>query len=137
VARHSAEHLAKSQLAQALVGAVGIATYDDESPGRGQQSAALAAFVAQMVGLRYGRKDELESDRLGVRLMSEAGYDPRGMLEVMRILAQSSEGGQQPEFFSSHPSYGNREETIKAAIAERYPNGIPRELTMARQVAQR
>jgi beta-barrel assembly-enhancing protease len=132
VARHSAEHMAKSQLAQLLVGAVGVAATDEEHPGRGQQAAAVAAFVSQMVTLRYGRKDELESDRLGVRLMSEAGYDPRAMLSVMRILAESSKGGRPPEFLSSHPNPGNREEEIEAAIAERYPQGVPAELTMGR-----
>lgn len=137
VARHSAEHMAKSQLAQGLLGAVGTATYEEGASGRGQMAAAAAAFVAQMVSLKYGREDELESDRLGVRLMSEAKYDPHGMLEVMRILAENSNGDSgQPEFFSSHPNYGNREETINAAIAERYPDGIPAELTMGRRMSQ-
>lgn len=130
VARHSAEHMAKSQLAQLLVGAVGVAATDEEHPGRGQQAAA--AFASQMVNLRYGRQDELESDGLGVRLMSEAGYDPRSMLDVMRILAASSKGGRQPEFLNTHPDPGNREEKIKAAIAERYPQGIPGQLTTGR-----
>ena len=134
VARHSAEHMAKSQLAQVLVGAVGVAAIDEEHPGRGLQAAAAAAFVSQMVNLRYGRQDELESDGLGVRLMSEAGYDPRSMLDVMRILAASSKGGRQPEFLSTHPDPGNREEKIKAAIAERYPQGVPGQLATGRSL---
>jgi len=134
VARHSAEHMAKSRLAQLLVGAVGVAATDEEQPGRGQQAAAAAAFVSQIVNLRYGRQDELESDALGVRLMSEAGYDPRSMLEVMRILAASSKGGRQPEFLNTHPDPGNREEKIRAAIAERYPQGVPAELTTGRSI---
>lgn len=134
VARHSAEHMAKSRLAQLLVGAVGLAASDDEQPGQGRQAAAAAAFVSQMVNLRYGRQDELESDRLGVRLMSEAGYDPRSMVEVMRILAANGQGGRQPEFLNTHPDPGNREEKIKAAIAERYPRGVPDQLTTGRSL---
>jgi predicted Zn-dependent protease len=87
-----------------------------------------------MVNLRYGRQDELESDGLGVRLMSEAGYDPRSMLEVMQILAASSKGGRQPEFLSTHPDPGNREEKIKVAIAQRYPQGVPGQLTTGRSL---
>src|SRR5262245_56489216 len=132
VARHSAEHLAKSQLAQILVGAVGVAASDEEHPGRGQMAAAASSFVAQLVNLRYGREDEMESDGLGVRLMSEAGFDPRAMLNVMQILAQSSKGGRPPEFLSSHPDPGNREGKIKSAIAERYPQGVPSSLTLGR-----
>lgn len=73
VGRHSAEQMAKSQLAQTIVGAVGVASSDDRHPGRGSEAAMAAAFVSQMVTLRYGRKDELEADTLGVRFMSEGG----------------------------------------------------------------
>jgi beta-barrel assembly-enhancing protease len=131
VGRHSAEHLAKSQLAQTLVGAVGVATSDE---GGGQQGAAMAAFVAQMVQLRYGRQDELQADSLGVDLMSEAGYDPRALENVMAILAQSSGGGRAPEFMSSHPDPGNRQEKIREAIAKRYPEGVPERLGLGRTI---
>jgi predicted Zn-dependent protease len=123
VARHAAEHIAKSQLAQSMVGAVGVAASDDY--GRGQQAAMIAAFVAQMTQLRYGRNDELEADKLGVRFMSQSGYDPRAMLEVMRILEASTKSGRQPEFMSTHPNPGNRQQHIKEAIQVGYPNGVP------------
>jgi predicted Zn-dependent protease len=130
VGRHSAEHIAKSQLAQTLVGAVGVATSDNE--GGGQQGAYLAAFVAQMAQLKYGREDELEADSLGVDLMSEAGYDPRALISIMEILARSSGGSRQPEFLSSHPDPGNRQERIRWAIANRFPNGVPNSLSLGR-----
>lgn len=127
VARHAAEHIAKSQLAQGVVGAVGVAASDEY--GRGRQAAMTAAVVAQMMQLRYGRNDELESDRLGVRFMAEAGYDPRSMLEVMKILESASKGGgRQPEFLSTHPNPGNRLQHIQETITKLYPNGVPAEL---------
>jgi len=127
VARHAAEHIAKSQLAQTLVGAAGVAASDDY--GRGRQAAIAAALVAQMMQLRYGRNDELEADQLGVRFMSEAGYDPRAMLGVMKILESASKGGQrQPEFMSTHPNPGNRLQHIQEAINKLYPGGVPAEL---------
>jgi len=132
VGRHSAEHLAKSQLAQTLVGAVGVATSDNE--GGGQQGAYLAAFVAQMAQLKYGREDELQADSLGVDLMSEAGYDPRALISVMEILARSSGGTGRPEFLSSHPDPGNRQERIREAIANRFPNGVPDSLSLGREI---
>jgi predicted Zn-dependent protease len=118
VARHGAEHVAKQQLSQGLSGAAVVATGDY---GAGQ----MAAMAGRLVNLRYGRNDELESDRLGVRFMSEAGYDPRVMITVMNILAQSSDGGRPPEFFSTHPNPENRIENIQAAIQERFPEGVP------------
>jgi len=132
IARHSAAQIAKSQLAQGLVTAAGAAGSDDQ--GGGERAAQVAAVVAQMVQLKYGRGDETQADTLGVRLMSEAGYDPRAMLEVMRILAESGGGKRAPEFMSSHPDPGNRREVIQGAINSRFPNGVPETLTLGRTV---
>ncbi|MSP14416.1 MAG: hypothetical protein EXR62_15870 [Chloroflexi bacterium] len=89
----------------------------------------LLTTEGQLVSLKYSRSDELEADKLGVRFMSDAGYDPRAMIEVMQILAQASQGNQPPEFLSTHPNPDNRIPKIQAAIDEKYPNGIPSGLT--------
>ncbi|MEP0917422.1 M48 family metalloprotease [Leptolyngbya sp. DQ-M1] len=122
VGRHGAEHLAKQQLGVSLVNAIGVAASGGEDGGQG--AAAIAQAANQLVNLRYGRQDEAESDRLGLKFMLQAGYDPRGILELMQILAQSS-GGRKPEFLSSHPDPGNRLQTLKAAIQKSFPQGIP------------
>lgn len=132
VGRHSAEQIATSQFAQTLVGAVGVATSNGE--GGGQQAAYLAGFVGQMVQLKYGREDELQADSLGVDLMSEGGYDPRALINVMEILARSSGGSRQPEFLSSHPDPGDRQEKIREAIAKRFPSGVPADLSLGREI---
>ena len=123
VARHSAEHIAKAQLMEGLTGAAIIAAYDPENPSSAQR-AQMAAVVGQLVTMKYGRDDELESDRLGVRFMSDAGYDPHALIGVMQILAESG-GGSQPEFFSTHPNPENRVEKIQAAIEAEFPDGVP------------
>ena len=124
VGRHGAEHMAKAQLTQGLTGAAVLATYDPDNPGS-RNSAAMVALIGQLINMRFGRADELESDRLGVRFMSEAGYDPRAMIEVMRILAESGGGGRQPEFFSTHPNPENRIARIEEAVASQFPQGVP------------
>ena len=123
MARHGAEHLAKQQLTQGLIGAVGVATYDPQNPSA--STAAIAAAVGQLVSMRYGRNDELESDALGVKFMKEAGYDPRGMVSLMKVLAEGGSGGRQPEFFSTHPNPENRIGKIKLAIQKEFPDGVP------------
>jgi predicted Zn-dependent protease len=125
VARHSAEQLAKARLTEGLAGAAVIAAYDPENPNSSQQTAAVAQMIGQVVNMRYGREDELESDRLGVRFTADAGYDPNSMIRVMQILAEASQGQQPPEFFSTHPNPDRRIERIQAAIAEEFPEGVP------------
>ena len=123
VARHSAQQMAQAQLTQGLTGAFVIAAYDPENPN-GQYSAQMAMLVGQLVNMKFGRDDELQSDRLGVRFMGQAGYDPHALIGVMQILAEASQGGP-PEFFSTHPNPENRVERIEEAIAEEFPNGVP------------
>lgn len=130
VGRHGAEHLAKQQLGAALVNAVGVAASDSEDGGR--QAAVIAQAVNQVVSLRYGRNDELESDRLGFRFMTEAGYNPKAIVELMQVLGAARSGGQPPQFFSTHPSPDNRIQRLQALISETYPNGVPTNLESGR-----
>lgn len=124
VARHSAQQVAKQQLTQGLTGAAVIAAYDPGDP-RSQNTAQVAMLIGQLVNMKYSREDELQSDRLGVQFMADAGYDPRSLIRVMEVLAEASGGGAPPEFFSTHPNPDNRIGLIEAAIAERFPNGVP------------
>lgn len=123
IGRHSAEHMAQGELMQGLVQATTIATYDPTVPG-GQQSAAIAQYVGQIVNMKFGREDELESDKFGVKYMMQCGYQPEKMIEVMEILKQASGGGGQSEFMSTHPSPENRVAHIKKNIEEFRAQGI-------------
>jgi beta-barrel assembly-enhancing protease len=115
VARHSAEKLAQMELAQGLTGAVSMATYDPSNPNSGQ----IAQAVANMMQLKYGRDQELQSDDLGVRFMLQAGYEPERLVDVMEVLKQAGGGGPRtPEFQSTHPDPENRKEKILEAIAK-------------------
>ncbi len=124
VARHGAEHIAKQQLTQGLTGAAVMATYDPNNPNS-TRNAAIVQAIGQLVNLKYGREDELESDRLGVKFMAEAGYDPRALIRVMEVLKAAGGGGKTPEFFSSHPNPENRIGRIQEAIKKEFPNGVP------------
>jgi predicted Zn-dependent protease len=115
IARHSAEHLAKARLTEGLTGAVIIASYDPDNP-RSVGAAQMAALIGQMINLKFGRDDELESDFLGVCLMADSGYDPRELIGVMEVLASSRQGQAPPEFFSTHPNPENRVQRIQEVI---------------------
>ncbi len=128
--RHSAAQAAKSELMQGLVGATAVAA----SGGRdgGQMAQQASAMVANMLTLKYGRGDELQADELGLKFMYLAGYDPRSMIGVMKILEKASggSGSTKSEFSSTHPNPGHRIEEIEAKLKEmfppeKFPGGVP------------
>lgn len=115
VARHSAEHIAKARLTEGLTGAAVIASYDPDNPSSAQV-AQIAMVIGQLVNMKFGREDELESDFLGVCFIDDAGYDPAELLGVMEVLAGARQGPEPPEFFSTHPNPENRMQRIQEAI---------------------
>lgn len=122
IERHGSERMAKGGLIQGLVGAAGVM-------GGGTGSASAASYVGNMMQMKYGRGDELESDEWGVQLMMLAGYDPEQLLGVMDILEKSVGNGGTPEFMSTHPRPANRKEYIKKIIDALPPeirNGVGR-----------
>lgn len=120
LARHGAQRVAQQQLTEGLLQGVAIATNPETAQG--------AATIAQLVGIRYSREDESQSDSIGVDIMVDAGYDPCGMAELMQIL-ESQQGGQAPpEFLSTHPSPGSRIQAILQKIEADYPEYAPCDL---------
>ncbi len=75
------------------------------------------AIGGNLVLLSYGRDEELEADRLGVRYMARLNYNPYGQLQVMELLAREAGGPRQPEFLSTHPHSQSRIAHINDMLA--------------------
>jgi predicted Zn-dependent protease len=114
VGRHSNQQMAKTGLINGIFQGVGVMLSD----GQGQGGMQMAQMIGNVVNMKYGRDDELESDSLGVRFLIEAGYDPEAMIGVMKILKASAGDRSQPEFMSTHPDPGNRIEHIREQIGK-------------------
>ncbi|MFP4145670.1 MAG: M48 family metalloprotease [Phycisphaeraceae bacterium] len=71
--------------------------------------------------LGFSRGQEMAADRLGLRYMSELGYNPVALVEVMQILKEASRSGTI-EFLSTHPLPETRIEEIYDIVRERYPD---------------
>ncbi len=78
--------------------------------------AGLAAMTATQAALqdqqlRYSRANEAEADRVGMRTLYEAGYDPYAapaMFERMLASNRYNSGNRIPEFLRTHPLSENR-----------------------------
>lgn len=124
IERHSSEQMAKSQLGQSLILAVGMGTMDPNNPNTSRNATMIASLVNQMMSLRYSRKDESEADIWGLKLLAEANYDPRAMIQVMEILKSASgDHGESIELFQSHPNPDLRIQQIRQYLKEHPPQG--------------
>lgn len=87
---------------------------------------AMQAAVGVLVGatgtfaLKFSRDQENEADKLGMRYMTAAGYHPRGMLEVMQVLAEAAGDSAPPEWLSTHPAPQTRIGIIQRRLDTRY-----------------
>jgi predicted Zn-dependent protease len=73
----------------------------------------IAGTAAQLLFLKYGRDDELQSDQLGVQYATAIGYDTRHMAEFFHTLDRlSPDNGGMPGWMSTHPDPGDRWVTV-------------------------
>jgi predicted Zn-dependent protease len=85
----------------------------------GQKEKILASLVGTGILQDYSRDAEHEADRLGVRYAFDAGYDPRGIPELFRILLElrQSRPSTIERFFASHPVTEDRIAATEQLIA--------------------
>lgn len=130
IARHSLEQLrdAKSRSAFAqFLGAFGAA-------GAIGQIATLAGSFA------YTRDHERMADRIGIELMSRAGYDPSEAAKVWQNLLlelkakPDGDPAKSNPMFATHPPAEERRETL-TRLAEAHPGGISNEAIWQEKIA--
>jgi predicted Zn-dependent protease len=134
--RHGAERMSRGileQIAQVGTMAASAAGAIDPAAMQGLQSAYGVG-----VALPFNRKQESEADFVGLRLMAQAGYDPRAAVpfwERMSGCPKQMIGklcfrtqNAIPEFLSTHPSDATRINQIEAWLPDamrfyRLPDG--------------
>jgi len=88
--------------------------------GDGGISGALlvkaSEISASLLLLKNSRVNELESDAEGVEIMRLAGYNPRAMIDVQRMLLGVSGGKNPPAIISTHPPSQERIDAIQRKI---------------------
>lgn len=115
--RHATRNASKESIAQLPAAILGSIVGN----GVGGQLARLGLqFGLGSVFMKYSRDAESEADRVGAKIMYEAGYDPMAMAEFFTKL-QKEGGPGGPQFLSDHPDPGNRAAAVKMAIAELPP----------------
>jgi predicted Zn-dependent protease len=118
VARHGNERMSQMMVAQ--LGGVALDVALSEKTQQTRQIFNTAYAVGAQVGvlLPYSRLQESEADKLGLIFMAVAGYDPRESTAFWQRMQAESGGAKMPEFLSTHPSHGTRQETLQKFMPE-------------------
>jgi beta-barrel assembly-enhancing protease len=115
--RHAASQLTNVTLAHWGLGLLGALLGND---GGATTARAAAGFLANGLFLTFNRDDEREADRVGLQLLTRAGWDARGMVELFQILRQEQQRdpGRVEKFFSTHPSPADRITRLQQDVAK-------------------
>ncbi|MCP1726479.1 putative Zn-dependent protease [Natronospira proteinivora] len=94
----------------AMIAAVLVASQTGNSDAA--MAGALSAQALQMQRqINYTRAHEYEADRVGIRILTEAGFDPQGMVRFFEKLhrqTQHTAGAAMPEYLRTHPLTSSR-----------------------------
>lgn len=106
IAQHSVERASDMFKAQLIGVGIGVAAGDSKYADYINQAYGIGG---QLTILSYGRKQELEADKMGLSFMAMAGYNPSTAVNFWQRMAKAGEGSQKPpEFLSTHPSDDTR-----------------------------
>lgn len=114
IARHGNERMSKAIAAQMGGVALSIAIMN-KGPQTQELFAQAYGISNGLGGLAFSRKNELESDKLGLVFMDLAGYDATKAVDFWKRMAANGE--QPPEFLSTHPSDERRVDEIRKYLA--------------------
>lgn len=113
VARHSANQLA-AQYGLELLTSMALG----ENPPAVARTAANLGQASVMA--RFSRDDELQADRLAVRYLADAGYDPTALASLFGSLLRQESGARTTpleQLLASHPATGDRIRRLQAQTA--------------------
>src|SRR5690625_1425080 len=106
--RHVARGMTQSaqsshMMMAALAGALLAALSGSADLAMGVATFGQAAAIDQQLG--FSRQAEQEADRIGFQMLTQAGYDPKGMAQMFQRLMQSTRLNQPPKgsYASTHP----------------------------------
>ena len=106
---HVLERHVKDGYEKGMQGAAGLTVLGVLLGKKNRDALNLLESVGGIVYLKFNRDQEEESDRHGVQIAFNAGYDPYGMMRSLECLeALYGNSGEVGEWTQSHPSTDNR-----------------------------
>lgn len=118
IARHGNERMTQGMALQGATSVAQVVLMNDTNPRLTNAVLLQSIGVGGQFGmLKFGRKQELESDKMGLIFMNLAGYNPYSAIDFWTKMSQQG-GAKPPEVMSTHPSDDRRIKEIEEALIE-------------------
>jgi predicted Zn-dependent protease len=129
VLAHEIAHVSQRHLARAfdnsgqstaitfatLLAAILVGSQDAQA---GQAVLLSGLASTQQTAINFTRRNEQEADRVGIRVLSDTGINPKGMVEFFEtLLAKSSDSGI--EYLRTHPLNSSRVSEAKNRLTKK------------------
>ena len=121
---HEMGHVVSGHAMQRIVANSAVSAVSRMTPAPGVLGPWLKRVGVRFLETAYSRDQELDADRLAVRLVDAAGCDPRAGVTLFRnldVLATSSDPLSLGQYFSTHPSFDVRIDSIRRLLARHSP----------------
>ena len=121
-ARHISERVEQSKMITlaTLAGVIAGMLIGGKAAGA-LATGSMAAGIQKQ--LSYSRDDERQADQLGFKYMDKAGFDPQGMVMVLKKLERATwiDAGALPPYLLTHPGGPERVSTMEIRLRDYAP----------------
>jgi len=119
--QHSIKAIKTSRITQALMvtgaSAAGAATGYDVNEMTSIFNETVGDIVSTLVNNGYSQSQEFEADATALSLLTSTGYNPGGLIDMLKEL-ENSQKGQSGGFNKTHPSPDKRLAAAQKALAK-------------------
>lgn len=119
---HVLAHHGNERVSQSLMVQGGLSVLDAvlarESKNRDLLFAGLGLGLQVGVLLPFSRTQESEADVIGLRIMANAGFDPKESIAFWQNMQKASGGSSTPGFLSTHPTSATRIRDLSRNLPE-------------------
>ncbi len=116
---HEMGHVIRRHAIERIVAASAVSLASRAAPVRGVLGTWLRTVGIPFLQTAYSRDQELEADRLGLRLAAAAGFEPQAALRLLARLGdlkKSADPSLLGDYFSTHPTSDVRLQTLRPLL---------------------
>ncbi len=108
--RHIARRIEQAKRLNIATAAIAVAGFFLGKGGGGSAALAASGALNASIALKYSREDEEEADRRAYQWICKAGYDPRGLIYVLKKMQRYRWLGTDtiPSYLATHPVTSER-----------------------------